>query len=125
MLRIEQGLVNAPDVIENKFSMKAAEVGADGEAVKFDATGTLTKCAATDAPEYLLTAAAVAGGKTEHIMVSKNHIVLVDYTGATPVVGQKYCLDATALKLDGDTVLNGKLHVLQVDTIKKKARVRI
>ncbi|MBA9088637.1 hypothetical protein FHR92_005155 [Fontibacillus solani] len=113
-----------------EFLMTDSEAGFAGEAVKIVA-GRVTKAGATDPIAGFLTSNVTAGTNksTEIILAREGDWYDVPYTG-TPVAGFVPGVVGVVLASDGlsansATVTGGQLSVLQVNTNKKIARVKV
>lgn len=113
-----------------EFLMTDAEAGYAGEAVKIVA-GRVTKAGATDPIAGFLTSNIAAGTNkpTEIILAREGDWYDVPYSG-TPAAGFTPGVVGVVLATDGlsansATVTGGQLSVLQVNTNKKVARVKV
>ncbi|MNW38078.1 hypothetical protein D3C74_151370 [compost metagenome] len=113
-----------------EFLMTDSEAGFAGEAVKIVA-GRVTKAGATDQIAGFLTSNVTAGTNksTEIILAREGDWYDVPYTG-TPVAGFVPGVVGVVLASDGlsansATVIGGQLSILQVNTNKKIARVKV
>jgi hypothetical protein len=113
-----------------EFLMTDSEAGFAGEAVKIVA-GRVTKAGATDPIAGFLTSNVTAGVNkpTEIILAREGDWYDTPYTG-TPAAGFVPGVVGVVLATDGlsansATVTGGQLSVLQVNTNKKVARVKV
>lgn len=102
--------------LEHKV-MKTGEAAELGQAMKVHTDGSLTKCAATDQPEYFTAGTAKAGGTVSVVKVQPYLVfeTTLDTTAAaSAAVGKTVTLDATATKVTG-TDTSGVARIVEMD----------
>ncbi|WP_025692593.1 hypothetical protein [Paenibacillus zanthoxyli] len=112
------------------FLMTNSEAGAAGEAIKI-VSGRVTKAGPTDAVAGFLIANVTAGTDqpTEFILAREGDWYDAPYTG-TPAGGFVSGVNAVVLAADGlsinaATVTGGPVTVMEINTNKKTARVKV
>lgn len=113
-----------------RYLMTNSEAGLAGEAIKI-VSGRVTKAGATDPIAGFLNASVTAGTDqpTEIILAREGDVFEVPYTG-TPAGGFVEGLSVATIATDGlslasATVTGGSIAVLEINTNKKTAKVKV
>lgn len=121
----------APVSRRNDILFTNSESAKAGQAVKLSSSGRFTKAGVTDPIAGFLTHNLDAGTdqRCEVMMAREGDVFEVPYTGSPDVgfvVGANAVgLDTDALSIDSETVSGGAVSVLEINTNKKTALVKI